>query len=83
MLPLLTLHNAVEQDLAVEQWLGSREGRLGELARHWFAVIRHCGPNVLELMHDGMATACVDNAAFAYVAVYKAHLNIGFFVAPN
>ncbi|WP_108125302.1 DUF1801 domain-containing protein [Saccharospirillum mangrovi] len=79
MSPLFTLNNAVEQDQAVEEWLGSREGRLGELARHWFAVVRQCGPDVLEIMHDGMATACVGEAAFAYVAVYTAHLNIGFF----
>lgn len=30
-------------------------------------------------MHDGAATACVGDAAFAYVAVYKAHVNVGFF----
>lgn len=79
MAPLFTLNNALPQDAAVEQWLGSLTGPLGELARHWFRVIRHSGPDVLELMHDGAATACVGEAAFAYVAVYKAHLNIGFF----
>ena len=30
-------------------------------------------------MHDGCPTACADAAAFAYVAVFTAHVNIGFF----
>ncbi len=32
-----------------------------------------------KLMHDGCPTACVDDAAFAYVGVFSAHANIGFF----
>jgi hypothetical protein len=34
---------------------------------------------VREVMHDGAPTACVGDAAFAYVAVYRAHVNVGFF----
>jgi hypothetical protein len=30
-------------------------------------------------MHDGLATACVGDAPFAYVGVFTAHINIGFF----
>ena len=30
-------------------------------------------------MHDGYATACVQDAPFAYVGVFKAHVNVGFF----
>ena len=30
-------------------------------------------------MHDGLATACVDDAPFAYVGVFTAHVNVGFF----
>ncbi|MGH7622723.1 MAG: DUF1801 domain-containing protein [Gemmatimonadaceae bacterium] len=30
-------------------------------------------------MHDGVATACVGDAPFAYVGVFSAHVNIGFF----
>ena len=30
-------------------------------------------------MHDGFATACVGDAPFAYVGVFKAHVNVGFF----
>ena len=30
-------------------------------------------------MHDGHPTACVADAAFAYVNAFKAHVNVGFF----
>ncbi|MCH8070960.1 MAG: DUF1801 domain-containing protein [Proteobacteria bacterium] len=52
---------------------------LGALARHWFGVIRDCGDDVRELLHDGHPTACVADAAFAYVNAFKAHVNVGFF----
>ena len=32
-----------------------------------------------ELLHDGHPTACVADAAFAYVNVFRAHVNVGFF----
>jgi hypothetical protein len=34
---------------------------------------------VRELMHDGAPTACVRDAAFAYVDAFTAHVNLGFF----
>jgi len=30
-------------------------------------------------MHDGCPTACVRDAAFAYVNAFRAHVNVGFF----
>jgi hypothetical protein len=30
-------------------------------------------------MHDGYATACIHDAPFAYVGVFTAHVNVGFF----
>ena len=30
-------------------------------------------------MHDGCPTACVEDAAFAYVNAFTAHVNVGFF----
>ena len=42
--------------------------------------MRSCGPDVTELLHDGHPTACVGDAAFAYVNVFTAHVNIGFFL---
>ena len=45
----------------------------------WFERLRGCGPDVRELLHDGWPTACVGDAAFAYVAAFSAHVNLGFF----
>jgi len=41
--------------------------------------MRACGDDVRELLHDGHPTACVADAAFGYVNVFKAHVNVGFF----
>ena len=54
-------------------------GELGVIAKHWFEVMREVGEDVRELLHDGHPTACVADAAFAYVNVFKAHVNVGFF----
>ena len=52
---------------------------LGAIAQRWFEVMRDCGDDVRELLHDGAPTACVGDAAFAYVNAFKAHVNVGFF----
>lgn len=54
-------------------------GELGAIARRWFAIMRDCGDDVRELLHDGQPTACVGDAAFAYVNAFTAHVNVGFF----
>ena len=54
-------------------------GALGAIARHWFEVMRSCGNDVRELLHDGHPTACVAEAAFGYVNAFTAHVNVGFF----
>jgi len=54
-------------------------GELGAIAKRWFEVMRDCGDDVRELLHDGHPTACVGDAAFAYVNAFKAHVNVGFF----
>lgn len=42
--------------------------------------MRQCGgADVRELMHDGFPTVCVADAPFAYVGVFKTHVNVGFF----
>ena len=41
--------------------------------------MRGCGDDVRELLHDGHPTACVGDAAFAYVNAFRAHVNVGFF----
>ena len=54
-------------------------GELGVIARRWFEVMRSCGDDVRELLHDGHPTACVADAAFGYVNSFKDHVNVGFF----
>ena len=54
-------------------------GELGKIAKRWFKVVRDCGDDVRELLHDGHPTACVGDAAFAYVNAFKNHVNVGFF----
>ena len=54
-------------------------GPLGVIAEHWFEVMRECGDDVRELVHDGCPVACVADAAFAYVNAFTAHVNVGFF----
>ena len=41
--------------------------------------MRQCGDDVREVLHDGHPTACVADAAFGYVNIFKAHVNVGFF----
>jgi hypothetical protein len=76
---LLRFHGSVKRAPAVEAWMNQHSDELGAIAQHWFDVIRNCGDDVLELLHDGCPTACVDDAAFAYVNAFKAHVNVGFF----
>ena len=57
----------------------SHAGELGAIAQRWFEVMRDCGDDVRELLHDGHPTACVTDAAFAYVNAFKGHVNVGFF----
>jgi hypothetical protein len=75
---LFLLPSAVRHDPAVAAWFDVTDPfRL--VARHWFERIRACGPDVTELLHDGCPTACIGDAAFAYVGAYAAHASIGFF----
>jgi hypothetical protein len=76
---LFLLPGGVRRDAAIDAWLSDRPPELGAIAIEWFERLRSCGDDVLELMHDGYPTACVGDAAFAYVGVFKAHVNVGFF----
>ncbi len=64
---------------AVEEWLHGEPEHLYSKARFWFNQLRQLGEDVCELIHDGSPVACVGQAAFAYVNVYKRHINVGFF----
>src|SRR5438067_13734619 len=70
---------AVRRDPAVDAWFSEPDHELRRIAQPWFDQMRKCGEDVRELLHDGHPTACVADAAFAYVNVFKAHVNVGFF----
>ena len=79
MSQLLRFPSSVKRDPAIETWMHAHSGPLGAIAQRWFEIMRHCGDDVRELLHDGHPTACVGDAAFAYVNAFKAHVNVGFF----
>jgi hypothetical protein len=76
---ILRFPTAVKRDPAIGSWMRAPRGDLQPLAATWFGRLRECGDDVRELMHDGCPTACVGDAAFAYVAAFKDHVNVGFF----
>jgi hypothetical protein len=79
MSQLLRFPSALKRDPAIEFWMHEHSGALGAIAQRWFEVMRVCGDDVRELLHDGHPTACVGDAAFAYVNAFKSHVNVGFF----
>jgi hypothetical protein len=80
---LFRLSLGVRRDPAVEAWLSKQPGELGTIARTWFSRMRACGLDVLEMMHDGCPVVCVKDVPFAYVNVFKAHANVGFFLGAE
>ncbi len=76
---LFRLSGAVKRDPAIKNWMDAHIGELGVIAQHWFEVMRKSGNDVREVLHDGHPTACVADAAFAYVNAFKGHVNVGFF----
>ena len=80
---LFRLSLGVRRDPAVDAWLNKQPGELGTTARTWFSRMRACGFDVLEMMHDGCPVACVNDVPFAYVNVFKAHANVGFFLGAE
>jgi hypothetical protein len=76
---LLRFNGAVERDPAIEAWMREHAGELGAIARRWFEVMRNCGDEVRELLHDGCPVACLGDAPFGYVNVFTSHVNVGFF----
>lgn len=76
---LFTLDGARKHDPAVERWFATSPSELRLIALRWFEQMRSCGPDVLELLHDGHPTVCVGSLAFGYVNAFRSHANIGFF----
>ena len=76
---LLRFNGAVERDPAIDAWMKEHEGELGAVAHQWFEVMRRCGDEVRELLHDGCPVACLGDTPFGYVNVFTSHVNVGFF----
>jgi len=76
---LLMFSGSVKLEPAIDRWLDMQPSQLGSMARAWFTLMRQCGADVREPMHDGCPTACVEDAPFAYVNAFRAHVNVGFF----
>src|SRR5499427_30755 len=79
MSQLMRFPSSVEREPSIEGWMREHTGELGVIARRWFEVMRACGDDIRELLHDGHPTACVGDAAFGYVNAFKDHVNVGFF----
>lgn len=79
MTRLFRFSSTVRRDPAIAAWMRARPRDLGAIAQRWFEAMRGCGDDVRELLHDGHPTACVGDAAFAYVNAFRAHVNVGFF----
>jgi hypothetical protein len=75
----LRFNGTVVRDPAIDAWMKEHAGKLGAIAHHWFEMMRNCGDEVRELLHDGCPVACLGDAPFGYVNVFTAHVNVGFF----
>lgn len=76
---VLRFNGALERDPAIDPWMEKCPVDLGAIAQHWFEAMRNCGDEVRELLHDGCPVACLGDVPFAYVNVFKSHVNVGFF----
>jgi hypothetical protein len=79
MSPLFRFPGAVRRDPGVDAWFAMPDHELRRMAEPWFERMRNCGEDVRESLADGHPTACAEDAAFAYVDAFSAHVNIGFF----
>lgn len=71
------------QDLTVEEWLKTKASTLQPIAKKWFSEIKNCGEDVEAIFHDGYPIGCVNQAPFAYVNAFTAHVNVGFFYGAD
>ncbi len=76
---LLRFNGTVERAPAIDAWMRDHAGELGAIAHYWFEVMRKCGDEVREVLHDGCAVACLGDVPFGYVNAFTSHVNVGFF----
>jgi len=80
---LFRFPSAVPHDPRIDAWFETPDRELRRMVEPWFQAMRDCGPDVRELLQDGHPTACVGDAAFAYVDAFAAHANVGFFMGSE
>jgi hypothetical protein len=76
---LLRFDGVRGRDPAIDKWVKKHAGELGAIAAQWFEVMRNCGDEVRELLHDGCPVACLGDVPFGYINVFASHVNVGFF----
>ena len=76
---MLRFDGTLEHDAAIDVWMKDHGGASGDIARKWFEVMRGCGDEVREILHDGCPVACLGDVPFGYVNVFTSHVNVGFF----
>ena len=76
---LFRLYGSQRASPDVAAWFADDPAGLRALVRPWFDRMVGCGPDVREILHDGHATACIGDVAFAHVKAFSAHANVGFF----
>lgn len=76
---LFRFPSARPRDPAVGAWFFDPAFSLRLATLRWFGVMRDCGPDLRELIHDGCPVACRGEVAFAYVNAFRSHAAVGFF----
>ena len=79
MIALFDLNSSFEFDPKIDRWWSTKPPELSSLARTWFEVMKMCGPDVNESLHNGYPAACLDVYPFAYVDSFRSHINVGFY----
>jgi hypothetical protein len=60
---LFRFPSAVKRDPAIEVWMHEHSGELGVIAQDWFELMRACGDDVRELLHESPYNAMHTNSA--------------------
>ncbi len=79
MTKLLRYYGNDLEDIDFDPWLEEKPEVLHPIIVKWFSLVKNCGPDVQDIFHDGYPIVCVDDAPFAYVNAFTAHVNLGFF----
>lgn len=80
---LFPIGGGIRRNPLVDQWFAAPPSNLRSIARKWFDEMRACGQDVVDVLHDGHPTACVADIALGYVVVFRAHVNVGFFLGAT